>query len=186
MNYSKIGVRYAKSLLLVAVEDNMLEKVKNDMQLISEVITTVPEFNHIFNSSVVKPSEKQKIFKNTFSPVLSILTINFIEMLIKHHRENRLNDVIRNFFDLYKQHKGIITASLVTPINIDEALKNKISQLLKSKYNKIIELSSTVNDSIIGGFVLQIEDMQYDASVQTRLKKIRNELTNTQLLEVRS
>ncbi len=181
MNYSKIGVRYAKALLLIATEDNLLEKVKNDMQFINEVIATVPEFNSIFNSPVVKPSEKQKIFKNTFSSSLSTLSINFVDMLIKHRRENRLHDVIRNFFDLYKTQKGIVTASLTTPIAIDENTTNKISQLLKSKYNKIIELTSTVDASIIGGFVLQIEDMQYDASIQTRLKKVRNELIETQL-----
>lgn len=181
MNYSKIGIRYAKALLQVAIEENLLEKVKNDMQFINEVIATIPEFNNIFNSPIVKPSEKQKIFENTFSKQLSPLTINFIKMLIQHRRENRLNDVIRNFFDQYKLHKGIITASLITPISIDEKIKNKISQLLQTKYNKTIELSSTVDASIIGGFVLQIEDMQYDASVQTRLKKIRNELINKPL-----
>jgi len=186
MNYSKIGVRYAKALLLTAVEENILEKVKNDMQFIHEVIATVPEFNHIFNSPVVKPSEKQNIFKNTFEPFLSKLTINFVEMLIKHRRESRLSDVIRNFFAQYKINQGIVTASLITPIKIDDNLKNEISQLLHSKYNKTIELSSTIDSSIIGGFVLQIEDMQYDASVKTRLKKVRNELMNTQLLEVRS
>ncbi|OFX33528.1 MAG: ATP synthase F1 subunit delta [Bacteroidetes bacterium GWA2_32_17] len=186
MNYSKIGVRYAKALLLTAVEENILEKVKNDMQFIHEVIATVPEFNHIFNSPVVKPSEKQNIFKNTFEPFLSKLTINFVEMLIKHRRESRLSDVIRNFFAQYKINQGIVTASLITPIKIDDNLKNEISQLLHSKYNKTIELLSTIDSSIIGGFVLQIEDIQYDASVKTRLKKVRNELMNTQLLEVRS
>ena len=107
-------------------------------------------------------------------------------MLIKHRRESRLSDVIRNFFAQYKINQGIVTASLITPIKIDDNLKNEISQLLHSKYNKTIELLSTIDSSIIGGFVLQIEDIQYDASVKTRLKKVRNELMNTQLLEVRS
>lgn len=179
MNYSKIGVRYAKALLLVAVEENTLEKIKNDMQFIHDTIITVPEFNFIFNSPVVKQSEKQNIFKTTFSSFISKTTINFVEMLIENRRENRLEDVIRNFFDQYKNYKGIVSASLTTPIAIDDKIKNQISQLLKSKYNKTIELTSKTDSSIIGGFVLQIEDTQYDASVQTKLKKVRNELINT-------
>lgn len=180
MNYSKIGVRYAKALLMAAVEDNLLEDVKNDMLYIDGIVKAVPEFNQILLSPIIKPSEKQNIFKVTFAATMSKLTIKFLEMLILHRRESRLEDITRNFLDQYRSYKGIITASLVTPVEIDEVSKNKIAALLQSKYNKKIELTPTVDPSILGGFVLQVEDLQYDSSVQTRLRKVRQELINTQ------
>jgi len=77
MNYSKIGVRYAKALLLAAVESDLLEKIKNDMLFLDAVIASVPDFNRVLLSPVIKPSEKQNIFNLTFSSALSSLTIKF-------------------------------------------------------------------------------------------------------------
>lgn len=181
MNYSKIGVRYAKALMQASVEDNLLENVKNDMLYIDGIVKSVPEFNQILLSPIIKPSEKQNIFKVAFSTSLSALTVKFLDLLITHRRESRLEDIIRNFLDQYRNYKGIITASLVTPVAIDEATKNKIAAFLQSKYNKTIELKPTIDPSILGGFVLQVEDLQYDSSVQTRLRKVRQELMNTQI-----
>jgi len=120
MNYSKIGVRYAKALLLAAVESDLLEKIKNDMLFLDAVIASVPDFNRVLLSPVIKPSEKQNIFNLTFSSALSSLTIKFLNILITHHRESRLADISRNFFEQYKRHKGILTAFLVTPVAIED------------------------------------------------------------------
>jgi len=181
MNYSKIGIRYAKALLLNAIEENILENIKDDMTLIQNVITTVPEFNFFFNSPVTRPSEKIKVFNTALSSKLNKLTVTFIEMVITNRRENHLTDIVRNFFDLYKKQKGILSATLTTSVAVDENIKKKISELLKSKYQKTIDLQTNTNDKIIGGFVLQIEDKQLDASVHSQLKNIRKNLEEIQL-----
>ena len=181
MNYSKIGVRYAKALLQVAIEKNLLEEVKKDMQLLESLTVSVPEFMQVLNSPVVKPSEKQRILKAAVSAQISEVSSNFLDMMILHRRENRLADVIRNFMDQYRIHKGILTASLITPVAVDTKISQQITEILKKKYNKNVELSSKVEPNILGGFVLQVEDLQFDSCVQTQLRKIRRELINTTL-----
>ena len=181
MNYSKIGVRYAKALLQVAIEKNLLEEVRKDMFLLDSLIVSVPEFMQVLNSPVVKPSEKQAILKAAISTQVSELTFGFIEMMILHRRENRLADIIRNFQDQYRTHKGILTATLTTPVSVSEKTSKEISDLLKNKYNKNVELTPKIEPSILGGFILQVEDLQLDSSVQTQLRKIRRELINTPL-----
>jgi F-type H+-transporting ATPase subunit delta len=181
MNYSKIGVRYAKALLLVSVEQNILDEVRNDMLFIDKISSTVPDFNLVMNSPIIRPSEKIAILKSAISTFVSETSFKFIQMVIIHRRENRLSDIIRNFHDQFRAHQGILTASLTTPVQIDKNISEQISLLLSKKYNKIIELTSQIEPNLIGGFVLQVEDLQYDGSIQTQLRKIKRELINTPL-----
>jgi F-type H+-transporting ATPase subunit delta len=181
MNYSKIGVRYAKSILHVAIEQKQLEEVKKDMLFLDSLVVSVPEFTQIINSPVIKPSEKQTIFSAALTNHLSALSLQFINLLILNRRESRLRDIVRNFIDQYREYKGILSATLTTPVEVDETIRKKITELLQKKYEKTIELSPKVDPSILGGFILQISDLQYDSSVQTNLKKIQQELINTSL-----
>jgi F-type H+-transporting ATPase subunit delta len=181
MNYSKIGVRYAKALLNVATEQGLLEEVKKDMLFLDSVVVSVPEFVQIISSPVIKPSEKQGIFRAAFSASLSPLSLQFLDMLILHRREIRLRDIIRNFIDQYREQKGILSATLVTPVAIADSIKNEITELLRKKYDKKIELTPKVDPAILGGFILQVSDLQYDSSVQSHLKKVRQDLINTPL-----
>lgn len=181
MNYSKIGVRYAKALLNVAIEKKLLEEVKNDLLFLDSLAVSVPEFNQVLSSPVVKPSEKQAIFSAALVKNTNELTLQFINLLVLHRRESRLRDIIRNFMDQYRVYKGILSATLITPVMIDDSIRNKISALLKDKYDKNIELTPKVDPSILGGFILQVADLQLDSSVQTHLKKVRQELIKTPL-----
>jgi F-type H+-transporting ATPase subunit delta len=181
MNYSKIGVRYAKALLKVAIEKKLLEEVKQDMLFLDSMVVSVPEFLQVINSPVIKPSEKQTIFKAALTNNLSTLSLQFIYLLIAHRRENRIRDIIRNFIDQYREYKGILSATLITPVAIDETTRKEMAEILQKKYEKTIELSPKVDPSILGGFILQVSDLQYDSSVRTRLKKVRQELINTPL-----
>lgn len=181
MNYSKIGVRYAKALLQVAIEQKLMEEVRKDMHFLDTLAVSVAEFMQILESPVIKPSEKQSIMKAAVSSQISQLSLQFINMLITHRRENRLRDIIRNFDDQYRAYKGIITASITTTVALDNKVNQQISELLKKKYNKQVELKPKIEPAIIGGFVLQVEDLQLDSSIQTQLRKVRRELMNTPL-----
>jgi F-type H+-transporting ATPase subunit delta len=181
MNYSKIGVRYAKALLQVAIEQNLMEEVRKDMSFLDTLAVSVPEFMQILESPVIKPSEKQTIMKAAVSAQISPLSLQFLDMLITHRRENRLRDIIRNFDDQYRANKGIITASITTTVALEPKVSEQISELLKKKYNKQVELKPIIESSIIGGFILQVEDLQLDSSIQTQLRKVRRDLIDTPL-----
>ena len=58
---------------------------------------------------------------------------------------------------------------------------NSIRELIRKAYDAEVELSSAVEEDVIGGFVLTIEDMQYDASVASNLKKIKKQLLQTSI-----
>ena len=104
-----------------------------------------------------------------------------INLVIKNKREIFLPGIARNFRGLYRKAMGIRSASLVTPQPVDEQALNSIKALITKTYDSDVELTSSVNKEVIGGFVLTVENMQYDASVATSLRKLKKQLLQTSI-----
>ncbi len=183
MNYGKIGIRYAKALFLTAIEENALEQVHNDMQLLKQLVSENPSFHFFLQTPILKPSEKKEFFQSVFSHHIHSLTLRFLDLLTQNRRENRLVDTIRNFQTLYLAHNNTLSATLITTINADAVMIETVTQKLQSMLQKTVLLKNKIDESIVGGFILQIEDKEFDASARTQLKKIKNNLNKTSMIK---
>ncbi|GAB4446203.1 MAG: ATP synthase F1 subunit delta [Bacteroidales bacterium] len=183
MNYGKIGIRYAKALFLTAQEEHAVEQVHNDMLLLKQLVSENASFHFFLQTPILKPSEKKDFFQAVFANHLHPLSLHFLNLLTQNRRENRLLDIIRNLQQLYLTHKNMLSATLITTIKADDAMLNNFTQKLQSMLQKTISLQNKIDDSIVGGFILQIEDKEFDASAKTQLKKIKNNLINTSMIK---
>ena len=104
--------------------------------------------------------------------------MTFLELLVKNKRENQIFGIIRWFIHEYKEARGIETATFVTAVPLDNNLRASVKNTVKDHFRKEIELIEQVNPAIIGGYILKVEDLQYDGSIIAGLKKIRRELIN--------
>lgn len=180
MNESKIAVRYSKALFELAKEESSLEMVIKDMEFLFS-ISKLPEVKVLLESPVIKSLDKKRIFRELLESRVNKLTLTFLDLIIKNKREIYIEDISRRFIDDYKKDKGIKTAVLTSTVLIDENLKNKINQLVKDIFNCDIKMEEKINRNIIGGFILTVEDKQFDGSISTKLKKIKHELLNISL-----
>jgi F-type H+-transporting ATPase subunit delta len=175
MNESKISVRYSRALFLSALDKNNLDNIYRDMILMSE-ISTIGEFKELINSPIIKPSRKAKIFHNTLDKIVDPLTLSLIDLVIKNGRENYLPAIARVFLSQTKEYKGITETVMTTAVKVDEGIKQQISAFIADAFKTKVELKEIVDNDIIGGFVLRIEDKYIDASIRTKLNKIKKEL----------
>jgi len=176
MNDSKISVRYAKALFMSAKEKNVLTDIRYDMDIILAAVTKITEFSQLLESPIVDNSKKGQILNAIFEDRIHRLSLRFIEMVLDNNREEYLAGMARTFIKYFKEEKGIKVTSLKTAISIDFQTKKQLTELIKDVYRSEIELSDEVDERLIGGFVLRVEDLQMDASVAGQLKKIRKEL----------
>jgi F-type H+-transporting ATPase subunit delta len=176
MNESKVAVRYAKALFLLALEKNLLELVRSDMTLVNTTIADSQEFELYLKSPVVKSAQKFKLIEEVFCGKINDLSLNFLGIVVKNKREDHLVNIARRFNDVYRNYKGIKSASITSAIPLDDKVKEKLNKLLASVYKADIELQIHEDDSIIGGYVLQVGDQQYDASVSSGLKRMKSAL----------
>jgi F-type H+-transporting ATPase subunit delta len=178
MNNSKISVRYAKALFLSAKEAKLLERVVEDVKLLS-ISYQVKGFKDFLESPIIKTSEKKKVVNEVFAKSITSLSNDFINLVISNKRENYLEAINRNFIALYRKEKGIKGANLRVPDKASNDHINRFIAILEEFFHAKIELEEVVDESLIGGFIIQVDDKQLDASVKTSLGKIKKKLLET-------
>ena len=181
MNDSKIRVRYAKALFSAAQEEKMVETLKTDIEKVLDVCNRSAEFVLLLESPVVRTTKKihliTQIFKNEINP----LTLNFLLLVAKNKREVFIPGICRYFLELIRKDQNIKSAVLTTAVEMDKKTIEKIEEILGKELNAKIEMSTQVNPEIIGGLILRVEDKQFDSSVHTKLKNIKQHLLETEV-----
>jgi len=181
MKSSRAAIRYAKALILESVEKDSLEEMNSDMHIILNTFEENQNLRSLVESRVVKNSLKLStlslIFKN-----LNSLAIKFINVLSENNRIDLLEIISLKFTDLYKQQKGIQSALVITAVPLNEEMKSEVLSVISKLTNKQTTLSNKVDSSLIGGFILRVGDIEYNASFRNKLKTIKQEFTkNTNL-----
>ena len=181
MNISAIRVRYAKAFFSLAREKKMMETLKTDIEKVFNVCNQSTDFIHLLESPVVSTSKKSELMTKIFKAEVDTLTLNFLLLIIKNKRESYIPGICRNFLDLIRKDQNIKSAVLVTASEINSKIIDKIKTLMEKELNAKVELSVDVEPEIIGGLILRIGDKQFDSSVNTQLKKIKQQLLETEV-----
>jgi F-type H+-transporting ATPase subunit delta len=180
MNEALIAGRYTRALYNIAVEKNILEPVKNDMEYFYSVFRESEPLRAFFQNPVLKPQQKSRIFKQIFSS-FNPVTLSLIDLVIKNRREEILSFIALDYITLYNKAKGIESVVIKTAVAISKDNLERIKQLLVQQLHKDIVISTVEDKSLIGGFILTISDKQIDASIRTELKRFEQNMVNSQI-----
>ncbi len=181
MDQSKINVRYAKAFFTLAKEKQLNTELRMDAGLVSSVCASSSDFILLLESPVVKISQKVKAIRSIFEGKINVLSLNFLVLITENKREKNIPGIFRNLEDLYRQEEGIRSATLTSARPLPDRIVQEIQKVLEDEFKAKVELSQKVDDELIGGFILRVDDTQYDASISTQLKKIKEQLLHTEL-----
>lgn len=179
MNDSLIIVRYVKALYQLAEENGNMDSVRDDIETLLKCIEESPEFKDFLNAPLLKSSEKLRLIDELFKSKIQDLSLKFLHLLIENKREMYLLNICHYFISYFKKSRGIKEASITTASKLSSAHKKEILDFISKKFKIKIELKEQINPSIIGGFILRIDDQQINASLEAQLNKIKRELLNT-------
>lgn len=155
-----------------------MDRVYSDMTLLSDTCR-VDDFRYMLAQPTLPPSRKCSVAEAVLKAHLSNLSLSMVTLVIRNKRENYLPGIARYYGELYRKAKGIKRAQLVTAQPVDESVKDKIRNMVRKSFKSEVELTSRIEENLIGGFTLTIGDQQYDASVASSLKKMKKQLLQT-------
>lgn len=176
MNQGKIHVRYARALFEAGKEKGILPELHHDMAGLLGLCRDSEEFAGLLGNPVIKNSRKKEILRESLQPFLHAFTLRFVLLVTDNNRENALPGICRDFLDMVRADRGILPVALTTAQPLSPGSLDRIREVLRHETGKEIELTQRIKPEILGGMVLRIEDLQYDGSITTQLKKIRNAL----------
>lgn len=177
MSENKAGSRYAKSLIDLSTEQNVLEEIRNDMVLIEQVIDQNSELEAILQNPVIPLDKKSSILEGIFGKSVNTITKSYLKLIVSKGRAAILYDTTKAFVRQYNAIKGIVTAEVTSATALTAENKAEIVAVVKKEIgaNEVI-IKEKVNEELIGGFILKVGDRQFDASITGSLNKLKKEL----------
>ncbi len=175
MRETRVANRYAKALFDLAIEMKMLEEIRDDMDLLLTVCRENRDFVLMLKSPVIKEVKKQAIIRGIFENKINDLTFKFLKVITHNRREEVIMEIAQQFIKIYKEFKNILPTTLTSAVKLDAETRDRIVTLLGERTNTEIELTEQVREEIIGGFILEFEDRQYDASILRKIKNLQKE-----------
>lgn len=183
----RLASRYAKSLIDLAQDSDRLEAVFSDLEYLNAACLGSRDLTNFIKSPVINADKKNKIFQILFKEKISPLTSAFCNLLIRKGREIYLPEIAQAGIRQYRKIKNIRQVKITTAAPLEESTRKELIEKIKSEIpDKKIELSTHVNEALVGGFVLETDNNLFDASILRDLKDIKKQfLDNVYVRNIR-
>jgi F-type H+-transporting ATPase subunit delta len=130
MSAIRLASRYAKSLIDLGIEKNLLEQINTDIETINSALKS-RDLSLFIKSPIIHPEKKASVLKQIFGDKLSLVTSSFIDIVLKKHREFYLPDIVSSFRDQYGEHKGIVKATLTVAVALtNDSILNDVKAII--------------------------------------------------------
>jgi F-type H+-transporting ATPase subunit delta len=177
-----ISKRYAKALFDLAIETNKIDELESQSRVIREILESEKEFMQILQHPQISKEEKIQLIKDTFSSKVSDELLGLLILVVQKGRQEYLLEILNTFLDEVKEHKGIVTAVVVSAVPLKNEQLEKIKLNLTSSVKKQIQIETQVDPSIIGGLKIRVGDRVLDASISGQLQGLKASLYDMQLV----
>lgn len=179
MDLGIIPMRYAKALLRFATEGHEEERVYAEMTSLAQTFVKLPALHQAMINPVVTDEQKLQLLLTAAGggEKTSETLQRFLPLVVKKQRTASMMLIAHSYGTLYRRSKHIIQGELVVPTDVTPHLVEKLKQWVEEKSQCRVDYRVVVDPSIQGGFILSYDTYRLDASVRTRLAKIKRELS---------
>ncbi|MCU0404552.1 MAG: ATP synthase F1 subunit delta [Chitinophagaceae bacterium] len=181
MTNPRLAERYAKSLIDLAVENGKLEEVHQDAQRIIQLCKLSRDFDVMLKSPIIKGDKKSAVINQLSQGKVTEITRLFLNLLVRKGRENNLREIMHVFCDKYDSIKGINRINLTTAVPVgDDVVALMVKKIEKETNLSNISINKKVDESLVGGFVLEYNNFLVDRSVRRFLKEVKKEYSKNE------
>ena len=174
---SRAAIRYAKALFEFASEAQNTSAVNADMKLMATTIAGNQELKDFLSNPIIKIEVKKSSVEAIFSN-LQPETKKLFLLLNENKRFEILHETAVQFNTLFDTTNGIQSAQVTTAVAMSPELEKQVLAKIATFSEKKMVIENVINPEIIGGFILRIGDMQYNASVANKLQELKREFAN--------
>lgn len=167
-----IGNRYASSLFDVGLELGKIEEFYGELGFINDIFMSEEKLFQIFTHPRISKDEKKSLVNEILLDRISKEVLNFLYIIIDKRREENLFEIIEEYRNIYDEHKGIVDVVAVTAVTMDNKSISRLQVVLENKLNKKVRLINELDNSIIGGVLLKMNNKLIDATLVSQLKSM--------------
>jgi F-type H+-transporting ATPase subunit delta len=171
----EIAQVYARSLFEVAKQQDNLDVVREQLGQFADALDDSCELSVFFFSPYFSTPEKKDGLDKTLDDADPIV-LNFLELLVENHRMPVVFRVRREFDALWREENQLLPVQITSAIELDESVASRIGEEIGRQTGRQVQLTSTVDPDVLGGIVLRVGNSILDASIRSRLERLRKQV----------
>ncbi|MDQ3691509.1 MAG: ATP synthase F1 subunit delta [Chloroflexota bacterium] len=167
--------RYADAAFQIGRDDGTLETWERDLATLQAALSD-ERLRRLVEHPAVPFAEKEQVLRRVASGV-SPEPLSLALLMVRRGRPGAIDAMVEHFGELVRRERGISLAEVRTALPLDDGQRTAITERLRTLTGDRIEINEVVDESLIGGLSVRIGDQLYDASVRSRLERLRARLT---------
>ena len=168
------GRRYAQAIFDLALENDQVEQWGEDLEVVAEVFGDA-EFNALLKHADMPAADKLNATASVLADI-NPLVRNLVDLLVSKNSVDSILDVYSGYTELLDRHLGRQRVEITTAVPLESAESDRIGSFVTGLIRSEVVLTTKVDESILGGLVIQIGDRLLDGSTKARLDGLRNRL----------
>ena len=171
----EIAQVYARSLFEVAQEQDKLDVVRDQIGEFADALDRSRELQTFFFSPYFSTEEKKQGLDKALEGEDDVVR-NFLAVLIENHRMPALFRIRRELDAMWREVNKLLPVQVTSAVELDEAVTRQIGEEIGRQTGRKVELTTNVDPDVLGGIVLRVGNSILDASIRTRLDRLRKQV----------
>jgi ATP synthase F1 delta subunit len=163
---------YAEALFEVAKDKGKLDQIHDELGQFVDALEEDRELQIFFFSPYFSSAEKREGIERAVSGADPEF-VNFLELLAEKHRMPVVFRIRRQFEERWREENRKLDVTVTSAVELDPEVVERVGSEIEKQTGRSVELTSTVDEGILGGLVLQVGNVVLDASIRNRLEKLR-------------
>lgn len=168
--------RYAEAAFQMGRQSGELDAWERDLTTLREALSN-RELRALMQHPAVPYQAKERVLREVIGTRIGKEPLSLVLLMVRRGRPGAVDAMFEHFEELLRRERGIARAEVRSALALDASQREAIEERLRELTNRKIELTERVDESLIGGVAIRIGDTLYDASVRSRLERLRARLT---------
>lgn len=173
---TEIGREYGEGLYALCLEEGMTAEVLDEINLLSASFDEQSDFTHLLSNRSIPRQERLQVLDDTFRGKINPYVLNFLKILLEKGMLNEFPDCAKAFYEACCRDQDIAEALVTTASPLSDEQMEKIRQKLSAMTGKKITLQTKIDQSLLGGVLLEMDGKRYDDTIKGRLMNIRSSM----------
>ena len=171
-----IAKKYASALFEAANEIDKAELVMQNLIFIEETLNTNEQLFAFFSNPIITRDDKKDVAQKIFAIHIEKTVLDLIFVLIDNARIDAFNEIVNQYSNLFNIKANIVKPNIISAVELNDEQKQKVIAKLQFKLNKQIIPNYIVDESIIAGMIIEIDDKVIDFSLKEKFEQVQKQL----------
>lgn len=176
MQMTNLGKRYASALLSIADEEKKNGKYREYVKNIYRILEEDDSLITLLESANLTKDEKKQVIDKVFVDCPFDPIKNTLKVIVDNGRSKYIKTILRDFISLSNAKDGISEGYIYSAQKLSEEQILSISNAISKKIGNSVYLFPKINEELIGGFKVVIDDYVFDTSISHKLEELKSSL----------